>query len=235
MTNLKTILFAVLLVCLLVIPLGACQSEYESETGGEVTNAEEARDTVMDYLHEIEPANIPANGLTWSEEGIAPEGLVGSTTKLYKSDGWMAGVVSPVVAPENIAYRVTITNEQNGWYWQGKVKPNGDIIEKVPLAQISRDSSMAIARDFVINSSTFAYDGMEETLLLVYTRTERQAPYWIFIFEFDSRAAGYGNRTGMTLAQVITHHEAVIKVELNEVVSAIMDEQWDMLRQEEID
>jgi hypothetical protein len=190
---------------------------------------------VMDYLHEIEPANIPANGLTWSEEGIAPEGLAGSTTKLYKSDGWMAGVVSPVVAPENIAYRVTITNEQNGWYWQGKVKPNGDIIEKVPLAQISRDSSMAIARDFVKNSSTFAYDGMEETLLLVYTRTERQAPYWIFIFEFDSRAAGYGNRTGMTLAQVITHHEAVIKVELNEVVSAIMDEQWDMLRQEEID
>ena len=87
MTNLKTILFAVLLVCLLVIPLDACQSEYESETGGEVTNAEEARDTVMDYLHEIEPANIPASSLTWSRESIAPENLLGSTTELYKSDG----------------------------------------------------------------------------------------------------------------------------------------------------
>ena len=53
----------------------------------------------------------------------------------------------------------------------------------------------------------------------------------MFVYRFDSRQAGYGDRTGQMLAQVITPHEAYVTVENNVVVSAIMDAKWDMLAQ----
>ena len=54
---------------------------------------------------------------------------------------------------------------------------------------------------------------------------------WTFVYRFESRHAGYGDRTGQMLAQVITPHEAVITVERGEIKSAIMDEKWDMINQ----
>jgi hypothetical protein len=51
-------------------------------------------------------------------------------------------------------------------------------------------------------------------------------------FEFDSSHAGYGDRTGLTLAEVITPHQAVVTVEQGEVTDAVLDGEWDMLSQE---
>ncbi|MFC2059385.1 protease inhibitor I42 family protein, partial [Chloroflexota bacterium] len=76
-----------------------------------------------------------------------------------------------------------------------------------------------------------AYDGIEDTLKLVDTLTLRCPYCWSFIFEFDSRHAGYGDRTGQVTAQVITPHRAAITISRLEVVSAVMDEKWDMLKQ----
>ena len=45
-------------------------------------------------------------------------------------------------------------------------------------------------------------------------------------------AAGYGDRSGMILAQVITEHEARTTVERSEVVHAMLDSKWDMIKQE---
>ena len=60
-------------------------------------------------------------------------------------------------------------------------------------------------------------------------------PYcWQLVFEFQSSAAGYGDREGMMLAQVITSHEAVVTVTEGKVDSAILDEKWDMVKQEAI-
>jgi len=216
--------------------LGACQSKPEAETDGEINDAEAARDAAIDYLREIAPDNAPESGLSWSEEDITPEGLVGAATRQYTADGLTATVFSPVVAPENIVYTVTISSVQKSWYWQGKVKPDGDITESVPLTQMSEETSKVIAEDFVKSSPTFAYDGMEETLQLTDTVSLSRCPFcWVFRIEFDSRAAGYGDRTGLMLAQVITHHEVMVTVELHEVVTAVMDEQWDMIHQEEIE
>ncbi len=66
------------------------------------------------------------------------------------------------------------------------------------------------------------------------TQTAGCPSCWEFTFEFDSRHAGYGDRTGQVLAQVITPHRAVVTVEEGEVTSAVMDGKWDMLRQEMI-
>jgi len=88
-----------------------------------------------------------------------------------------------------------------------------------------------IARDFIKNCATFQYDGMEDTLKLVETLYPDIENAWQFIFHFESYHAGYGDRTGQILAQVITPHEAIITVENGEVKSAVMDEKWDMVNQ----
>ena len=99
---------------------------------------------------------------------------------------------------------------------------------------MTEDGSMKIAEEAVKNSPTFLHDGIEETLELTLTDVARCPYCWVFTYEFDSRAAGYGDRTGQMLAQVITPHKAVISVQKYEITSAIMDNKWDMLTQTEI-
>ncbi len=100
-----------------------------------------------------------------------------------------------------------------------------------PITPVSREESQRIAEEFLRNSPTFAYDGMEDTLQLTDTLTARCPYCWQFIFEFQSRHAGYGDRTGQMLAQVITPHQAKITVEQGEVTHAVLDAKWDMLSQ----
>lgn len=95
--------------------------------------------------------------------------------------------------------------------------------------EITEAESREIARAFVENSPTYQYDGFD----LRFNRSEplRCPCCWLFVFEFSSRHAGYGNRTGQVLAQVITPHTAQVVVNQGAVTSATLDEQWDMLRQ----
>jgi hypothetical protein len=89
--------------------------------------------------------------------------------------------------------------------------------------------SKQIAEDFVQNEATFVFDGMEETLEL--TDTAKVENGWQFTYKFDSAQAGYGDRTGQMLAQVITPHTAVITVISGKVTAAVMDGYWDMKTQ----
>jgi hypothetical protein len=99
---------------------------------------------------------------------------------------------------------------------------------------ISQEESQEIARQYVINEPTFVFDGMAETLALV-SSTTLKCPYcWEFEYQFDCRQAGYGNRTGLMVAQVITPHIATIVVQEGKVTSAVMDGNWDMMRQKTI-
>ncbi len=100
---------------------------------------------------------------------------------------------------------------------------------------LSQEESQQIAEDFVRNSPTFVFDGIEDTLELTDTITLRCPSCWQFVFEFDSSSAGYGDRTGQVLAQVITPHQAIITVVRGEVTEAVMDAKWDMINQELID
>lgn len=95
--------------------------------------------------------------------------------------------------------------------------------------EVTEAESKEIARVFIENSSTYQFDGFDleyrETYVL-------RCPYcWMFTFEFTSRHAGYGNRTGQMLAQVITPHTAIVSVEQGEVTYATLDGTWDMLTQ----
>ena len=96
---------------------------------------------------------------------------------------------------------------------------------------ISQEESQEIARQYVINEPTFVFDGMVETLALVNTTTLKCPYCWEFVYQYDCRQAGYGNRTGLMVAQVITPHTATIVVQEGKVTSAVMDSKWDMMGQ----
>ena len=100
------------------------------------------------------------------------------------------------------------------------------------LNPVSEEESLTIAREYTKNCPTFKFDGMEETLKHISTLTLRCPYCWQFEFQFESRHSGYGDRTGQILTQVITNHTVTITVQEGEVGSAIMDDKWDMIKQE---
>lgn len=97
----------------------------------------------------------------------------------------------------------------------------------------SREGSQRVAEEFVKLETTFRFDGLKDTFMV--TGTTSVAGGWSFTIEFDSRHAGYGNRSGQLLAQVITHHTAEVTVEFGQVTAAIMDGVWDMIDQQMIE
>lgn len=97
--------------------------------------------------------------------------------------------------------------------------------------RMSEESARDIAGLFVRNSSTFVFDGILGTLELAETLYPDVENAFTFVFRFESAHAGYGDRTGQVLAEVITPHEAHVTVQDGAVVSALMDGTWDMLQQ----
>jgi hypothetical protein len=98
---------------------------------------------------------------------------------------------------------------------------------------MSQEESRQAAEEFVKQEATFRYDG--EPVILKVTGTTSIAEGWNYTIEFDSSHAGYGNRTGQLLAEVVTHHAAEITVQNGAVKSAIMDAVWDMMKSRMID
>lgn len=96
------------------------------------------------------------------------------------------------------------------------------------------EKSQRAAREFLLGGPTFRFDGIEDSIKLLSTSTGRAPDSWEFAYEFQCRQAGYGDRSGQMLAQVITDHRAQILVEQGKVVHAVLDGRWDELRQEMI-
>ncbi len=92
----------------------------------------------------------------------------------------------------------------------------------------SQEQGRQVAEEFVRQEATFRYDGMPETLKL--TSTTSVAQGWKYTYEFDCQHAGYGNRTGQMMAQMITHHIAQVTVQAGRVTTAIMDGTYDMMK-----
>jgi hypothetical protein len=245
-SKMKKLLVGLLALSFLVIPAVSC-SQSSPTVPSEVKSEDEARGAAISYIQANYEETAPSPGGDWEGKDITPEGLLGRRTVEFTLDDWKVLVSRPVVAPENIRYEVAIRNTETNWYWRGIVEPDGYVSELVPFQQITQDKSRQIAEEFVKNSPTFTFDGIEESLVLKNTAAfssktispdNDHASYqklgWVFTFEFDSRHAAYGDRTGQMLAQVITCHVAEIAVEELEITSAVIDNRWDMIQQAEI-
>jgi hypothetical protein len=96
----------------------------------------------------------------------------------------------------------------------------------------AQQQATEIAKEFIVQAPTFKFDGINETLSIIDTVVLESYPeQYVTTLTFDSRHAGYGDRTGQVLAQVITPHTARTTVVNNSVTSATLDSKWDELNQ----
>jgi hypothetical protein len=89
-----------------------------------------------------------------------------------------------------------------------------------------------MAEQYVSKGPTFTFDGIQDTLHLVEILYPDSENALQFVFQFESCHPGYGDRSGQTLAQVVTAHQAVITIGHGEIESALLDEKWDMIEQQ---
>ncbi|NQU96852.1 MAG: DUF333 domain-containing protein [Chloroflexi bacterium] len=179
---------------------------------------------------------------------IDPEGPVGlanpAAVYCIEQDGTLemredaAGTSGYCVFPDG-----TERNQWEYWYENRPVGAQAGIVveETRPdvepsgppqiVRQVSAEENEEIARRFVLNTPTYLFDGSEGSLELVSTMVMRCPSCWTFTFEFKSALAGYGDRTGRDVVEVITPHRAVIAIDHGNVTSAVMDGEWDMLFQ----
>ncbi len=79
-----------------------------------------------------------------------------------------------------------------------------------------------VAREWIKNNSpTYVFDG--EELEVVEKEVIIEGSLYSFLFEFQSRSAGYGDRSEEMTAQVITEHTMEVVVDRGEVVKAVTD------------
>ncbi|MCD6522531.1 MAG: hypothetical protein J7K68_02180 [Candidatus Diapherotrites archaeon] len=135
----------------------------------------------------------------------------------YRADGTV--IHCPLVSPE-------YTSQACKEIIEKEYCADEDICSKLTV-EVSRQ----IAEDFVLNSPTFLFDGIPDSFTFVSYETARCPYCWVFYFTFECRHAGYGNRSGQVLLQVITPHNATVAVNRGRVEWAYLDNKWDMIKQ----
>lgn len=172
-------------------------------------------------------------GLMASAEGVA-------TGKIYSAEEGMA---------DFFTYRLTIqtflTSEQVEWVdeWASvetlpeqlielQSKIDSIVMRIQEKGDTEGERAVALAKEFVLQGPTFRFDGIPNTLAVTDTIVfEIFPPQYRITIIFDSSHAGYGDREGEFLAQVITMHEVVVTVVKDIVISAVIDLKWDEIDQ----
>jgi hypothetical protein len=198
-----------------------------------VRNPKEALSAILDYFDNKGITVIPSTIDDWDEFEVESQGTLGGKLTGYENNDWLVYIRYPIVLPQNAKYDVEIVGPYSqGWFWRGSVDYYGAISEDISFNKLTVDTSSGIAGNFILDSPTYKFDGLSTTLNLVETITLRCPYCWDFVFEFDSRNSGYGDRSESIVLPVITHHQVVITIDHGQVVYALMDGKWDMLQQE---
>jgi hypothetical protein len=132
-----------------------------------------------------------------------------------------------VLAGIGLTAAMVITSPANGSPIAVPPAPGNPVHPNDPT--VMQNDKLTMAKQFVMEDATFQFDGMVDTVT-----GSLDESTGIATVEFTSRTAGYGNRSGLIVAEVLTPHTAVIRISDNQVISAVMDEKWDMLTKKEI-
>ncbi|MFH2110458.1 MAG: hypothetical protein ABIJ47_04260 [Candidatus Bathyarchaeota archaeon] len=104
----------------------------------------------------------------------------------------------------------------------------------LPTGDTTAEEAESIALSFLRDSPTFKFDGIEASISVSEVFVMESYPVqYAFMVTFECSHPGYGDRAGQVLAQVITPHEIRIVVSAGEVLSAVIDGEWDELNQAE--
>lgn len=95
------------------------------------------------------------------------------------------------------------------------------------------ENARLVARKFILESPTYRFDGygLGEGEALFPDAVGLEGCVQT-VFNYTSRAAGYGDRSGKILGQALTAHASHVTVCHGAVASGNLDGRWDMIRQE---
>jgi hypothetical protein len=92
-----------------------------------------------------------------------------------------------------------------------------------------------IAIDFLVNNPTFSFDGLIESITVMETYSiENDPTQYVVVLAFNTSHAGWGDREGTFIAQIITPHVIKITIVEEEVTEAIIDDVWDEINQTQL-
>lgn len=95
--------------------------------------------------------------------------------------------------------------------------------------KVTFEESKKIAENFVKNSPTYKFDGFG--LKFESFQVMKCPSCWEFVFSFQCRQVGYGDRTDQILTQVITPHKIIVETVGDKITQTIIDEKYDELKQ----
>jgi len=98
----------------------------------------------------------------------------------------------------------------------------------------TEDMAVRIAIHYLKYAPTFQFDGILDSIKVESVETLRMPYTWEVTVAFQCRHSGYGDRTGMMLAQVITPHKIRVVVSEGRVMRAIIDDEWDEINQRDV-
>ncbi len=106
---------------------------------------------------------------------------------------------------------------------------SGNGADKSPTPSATQVPYSGMVEDFIKNSSTYKFDGIEGSLKLTKVVGTPNGD-GEFTIEYQTAHPGHGDRSGQVLAQVITNHTATIQVKEGKITSAICDESRDIFK-----
>jgi hypothetical protein len=142
-----------------------------------------------------------------------------------RSDVIVATVITDHVITMTVeGNRVTSAIIDEGW---DELSNTEIIIDDTPYGE-----AVEMAIMFLKKGSTFSFDGVPDSIEVIDVIAAESYPIQYFItIAFECSQAGYGDREGQILAQVITAHEIRIALSDSVIGSAIIDNSWDELIQ----
>jgi hypothetical protein len=157
----------------------------------QVSGPADARDAALAYIAEKYGDRAPAPWLTWSEENITPEGLIGSSTFRYTADGWVVTVSFPIVAPQATIFGVVAIHEAMGFEWQGGIDAAGQVEEtSTPTDSTEKEPDPAFARDTALAYVRENYSGIAPATDLIWSEEVQNAPIGSSTIQYVSQPWG---------------------------------------------
>ncbi|MCV0410429.1 hypothetical protein [Nitrosopumilus sp.] len=104
----------------------------------------------------------------------------------------------------------------------------------IQFDELSSDNSkkmIAIAKQFIVSSPTFSYDGISDTLEIEIISSNVDDSKFFLKGKFKTLHAGFGNRENLDLSEDITLHTIDVMIVDGKIISAVIDNQWDELNQ----
>ena len=123
--------------------------------------------------------------------------------------------------------KTVTTYNVNDYMPSGLIKIREKLQETLTFTKTLDESQVkALAESWMREAPTYKYDG-SGLVFINYVQQESFPVRHVLTYNFMSSHAGYGNRTGMMTAQVITEHSIMITIVDGTVDSAVIDGKWD--------